>query len=482
MGSILWKRAGQPYQAEPESNPNVKRNLLIGSLIFALLAVIVILLTILHSMRTSRAPPPPWLPQFLVPLWGSKNRSSQRYRPAPLSPTSLPNSDPNTAGAPPPTTAGVNRNTSVRSIMTLPEYRPVPRDGYERTIGREGERAGMDVVVEFPESIEEEEARREEHMEALYQLRRARAAQIEALAGSRPSAASTAAASRQVERGRSGRTGAAQVPPSAYLETAATAAAHSSASLSTLASILAAENDRRVSQVAYAEIGTARHDGSRVRASSDHDRDPLLSSAASMGGLSANHSRNNSATDSHLRSPSGLSLALSTSSALTVTDGRRSHSSSRTERRRSEDFFNGATASTALLTTSENSPSIQIDIPTPTISPANSTASRHTPRVPSITTTGPEITNTGMNQPRGSVDLAELSPPPDYSAGGLPDYASPLVANRPWEMPTGEIGAGGASVTAQRTAPVVPEVRVTPVRTEERLSRRERRERDDWMG
>src|SRR5690606_23092831 len=166
-------------------------------------------------------------------------------------------------------------------------------------IGREGERAGMDVVVEFPESAEEEEARREEHMEALYQLRQARAAQLEAIAGSRPSAASTAAANRQIERGRSGRSGVAQVPPSAYLETAATAVAHSSTSLSTLASILAAENDRRVSEVAYAEIGTARHDGSRVRASSDHDRDPLLSSAASMGGLSANHSRNNSGTGSH---------------------------------------------------------------------------------------------------------------------------------------------------------------------------------------
>src|SRR5690606_3513457 len=57
------------------------------------------------------------------------------------------------------TTADVNRNTSVRSIMTLPEYRPQPLADRERTIAREGERAGMDVVIEGPETVEESEQR-----------------------------------------------------------------------------------------------------------------------------------------------------------------------------------------------------------------------------------------------------------------------------------------------------------------------------------
>ena len=44
-------------------------------------------------------------------------------------------------------------------------------------------------------------------------------------------------------------------------------------------------HDRRVSSVSYAELGLARHDGSRLRADSvESDHRPLLDSAASMGG------------------------------------------------------------------------------------------------------------------------------------------------------------------------------------------------------
>ena len=74
-------------------------------------------------------------------------------------------------------TNGVDRNTSVRSIMTLPVYRPSPLPS-ERLIAREGERAGVDTVVEFPETADEEEARREEDMQALYQIRQARRREI----------------------------------------------------------------------------------------------------------------------------------------------------------------------------------------------------------------------------------------------------------------------------------------------------------------
>src|SRR5437762_7384266 len=41
--------------------------------------------------------------------------------------------------------AGVDRNTSVRRVMTLPVYSQSPKET-EQVIGREGERAGMDTV------------------------------------------------------------------------------------------------------------------------------------------------------------------------------------------------------------------------------------------------------------------------------------------------------------------------------------------------
>ena len=62
--------------------------------------------------------------------------------------------------------AGIDRNTSVRSVMTLPAYAPTARDD-ERIIGREGERGGIDTVLEFPETAEDEEERRDNEMESL---------------------------------------------------------------------------------------------------------------------------------------------------------------------------------------------------------------------------------------------------------------------------------------------------------------------------
>ncbi|KAG9599721.1 hypothetical protein KCV04_g19601, partial [Aureobasidium melanogenum] len=69
--------------------------------------------------------------------------------------------------------AAVNRHTSIRSIATLPAYSAVPHEN-EGVLGREGERAGMDTVVEFPETTEEEEGRREAEMESLWQIRQQR--------------------------------------------------------------------------------------------------------------------------------------------------------------------------------------------------------------------------------------------------------------------------------------------------------------------
>ncbi|RMZ87715.1 hypothetical protein DV736_g5052, partial [Chaetothyriales sp. CBS 134916] len=179
-------------------------------------------------------------------------------------------------------TAGVDRNTSVRSVMTLPAYQQSPKEG-EQVLGREGERAGMDTVVEFPETQEEEEVRREDQMESLYQIRIARRREIaerEERRRERREARSRGDFARLEELRQESRA-------------RATAAGSSStenlnAGLSASAATLIAEHqsrgrDRRVSSVAYADVGHVRHDGTRLRANSaESERGALLAGAAPM--------------------------------------------------------------------------------------------------------------------------------------------------------------------------------------------------------
>ena len=183
-------------------------------------------------------------------------------------------------------TAVVDRHTSVRSIATLPAYKSTAHDT-EQILGREGERGGIDVVIEFPETAEEEETRRDEDMEALYQIRLARR---------------TLATERQ-ERRRLRREARdrgdlealeilrimsrSRAESAARLTTLAGAAGASNSSLPS--SVLTAEHltplerERRIPSVSYADVGLARHDGTRVRASSDGADFPLLEGAALMG-------------------------------------------------------------------------------------------------------------------------------------------------------------------------------------------------------
>jgi hypothetical protein len=179
--------------------------------------------------------------------------------------------------------AGVDRNTSVRSVMTLPPYSQAPKET-EQVIGREGERAGMDTVVEFPEDPTEEEARREEEMESLYQIRQARRQEIadrEQRRQERREARTRGDWARLEELTRESRARA----ESARL--GATAVNGSSTNVS--AATLLAEHqsrgqERRVSAVTYASLGHVRHDGTRLRANSDEsERGALLGAAASMG-------------------------------------------------------------------------------------------------------------------------------------------------------------------------------------------------------
>ncbi|ERF72381.1 hypothetical protein EPUS_07543 [Endocarpon pusillum Z07020] len=220
--------------------------------------------------------------------------------------------------------AGVDRNTSVRSVMTLPAYSQAPKES-EQVIGREGERAGMDTVVEFPETVDEEEARRDEEMESLYQIRLARRREVEERER------------RRQERREARARGDFERLEELRLQSRLRAEAANAGSTTDLtAATMLAEHqsrgrDRRVSSVSYADVGHVRHDGSRLRANSeDSERGGLLDGAAPMGegpsqgpSQGPSHSRVASGSSSFFsflphprlrgRSPSSLSISTAAS-------------------------------------------------------------------------------------------------------------------------------------------------------------------------
>ena len=217
---------------------------------------------------------------------------------------------------------GIDRNTSVRSVITLPAYNPSLNPS-ERLIAREGERAGIDTVVEFPETVEEEESRREEDMEALYQIRLARRREGEEREERR----------RQRQEARElgdwARLEQLRLESQARARARANSAASSTSSLTPMAtagsSALIAEHsartasrERRVSSVSYADLGLARHDGSRLRADSveSNDQRPLLDSAASMGGSRRSSLFRQTPSSSHRRAPSAESFMTADSDLL----------------------------------------------------------------------------------------------------------------------------------------------------------------------
>ncbi|KAF1838832.1 hypothetical protein BDW02DRAFT_338754 [Decorospora gaudefroyi] len=215
--------------------------------------------------------------------------------------------------------AGVDRNTSVRSVMTLPAYSSAPRE-HERVLAREGERAGMDNVIELPETVDEEERQRDEEMESLYQIRLARRVE-----------AAEREARRQARREARAR-GDSQAL--ADIRRRAEEAADLSVSQMLIAEHQARtrSRDRRVSSVAYGDLGVARHDGTRLRAnSSESDNRPLLDSAASFSGQSG-RSRGytgntlDSGRDAHQRGLSITSLESRASDDYEFADASRSNS------------------------------------------------------------------------------------------------------------------------------------------------------------
>ncbi|KAL2827415.1 hypothetical protein BDW59DRAFT_171409 [Aspergillus cavernicola] len=194
--------------------------------------------------------------------------------------------------------AAIRRDTSIRSIISLPAYSYTPKPT-EQVIAREGEREGMDMVVEFPETVDEEEGRREEMMESLYQIRLQRRQEIaerEARRQERREARARGDFIRLEQLRVDNRTRANS------RESVNGSATNVSAAVA-LAEAQSRGRDRRISSVSYADVGYVRHDGSRLRASSrDSDSRPLLNDAAGMSaegpdrssGLISVHSRGES--------------------------------------------------------------------------------------------------------------------------------------------------------------------------------------------
>lgn len=167
---------------------------------------------------------------------------------------------------------GVDRNTSVRSVITLPAYSYTPRES-DIVIGREGDRAGMDTVVEFPETAEDEENRREAEMESLYQIRQRRRQE----AAERSERRRRRRQARQ--RGDFGTVAALRQESQRATEQQMTAG-----SAALISEHETRSRGRKVSAVQYGALGVAKHDGSRVRANSnDSDNRPLLDTAGDLG-------------------------------------------------------------------------------------------------------------------------------------------------------------------------------------------------------
>ncbi|OPB37900.1 hypothetical protein A0O28_0101840 [Trichoderma guizhouense] len=164
----------------------------------------------------------------------------------------------------------VDRNTSVRSVMTLPAYRQMASTN-EQVLGREGERDGIDVIVDLP-TEEELEALRDEEMESMYQIRLARRQMIEEQQ------------QRRVERQEARRRGDTAALADIRVRTRA---ANNSTAIDELRREMERAKENRnlsVSSVSYADVGLARHDGTRIRAnSSESERVGLLSDSASIG-------------------------------------------------------------------------------------------------------------------------------------------------------------------------------------------------------
>ncbi|KAL3421359.1 hypothetical protein PVAG01_07804 [Phlyctema vagabunda] len=316
--------------------------------------------------------------------------------------------------------AGVDRNTSVRSVMTLPAYRLSALEN-EQVLGREGERGGIDTVVEFPEGADEEEQRREEEMEALYQVRLARRRENEERDERRRL--------RREARERSDWVALRELQNQSRTETAANAG-RSVAELRAEHDRLKAERQRAVSSVSYGDLGVARHDGTRLRANSEEsERQGLLGDAASIAASSRYHRRDHSSVSV---------ISIDTMNSDLPSPGlTRSRANSRAE----SPLRRGSTNPSLVATDRAGSSPEIID---------HETGSEDAP-----SNSPPGYENISLETPRS--ENGPLEPPPDYS--------SPVLDR-------GEAGPSIDSVMPTRDGPVGERIAQDTLPTHERRASR----------
>ncbi|KAI9369766.1 hypothetical protein BJX61DRAFT_536166 [Aspergillus egyptiacus] len=291
------------------SNGQNKVVIVISAVVVFVVAFLVIVYFVLRSLRRMECRPRYIPGKFLKDRWTRWNvGASYGQVPGGSSSNQAGLAENQTTVQNPQTdsTAGIRRDTSIRSIITLPAYSSTPKPT-EQVIAREGEREGMDVVVEFPETADEEEARREELMESLYQIRLQRRQEIaerEARRRERREARERGDLIRleQLRAERREQANSRESPNGSTTNVPAAVA---------LAEAQSRGRERRISSVTYADVGYVRHDGSRIRASSrDSDSRPLLTDAAAISGEGPD--RSSGLTSLHSRGESyssALSLA-----------------------------------------------------------------------------------------------------------------------------------------------------------------------------
>ncbi|TPX19080.1 uncharacterized protein E0L32_011241 [Thyridium curvatum] len=328
---LQWRDAA----SEPRDQDKQRAiTFIVAGVIIGIIAVV--FLVIMIRVIRVRHPEPKYIPTpFLKRLWRNWNvlGTKGRYQPqgdedameAALDSTrsNMRERNPggeNRASGPPPSRSGsaaVDRNTSVRSVMTLPAYNP-RASHEERVIGREGERDGIDIVVEMP-TAEDEESMRDEEMEAMYQIRLARRRQL-------------AERQERREQRRDARARGDTATLEGIRDQARSAATTNTAEIAELRAEHTRARGRReraVSSVSYHDLGVARHDGTRIRATStESERVGLLSDAASMAqerterrssGLSLQTTR--SSHDETL-GPEAAAAAMATTTTTTATTAR----------------------------------------------------------------------------------------------------------------------------------------------------------------
>ena len=346
-----------------------------------------------------------------------------------------------------------NRNRgSIRSILTLPTYHPSPRAD-EQLIAREGERAGVDTVVEYPETQDEEEARREADMAALYEIRQVRRREIEER-NERRAARAEARENRdwprleqlrlegvarqqaraQAERERTGSVSGSSLTLLPTVSSSAmpeqgiggnyNSSTHPHSNNNSSQSLIAEHNartasrDRRISSVSYADLGLARHDGSRLRENSvDSDHRPLLEGAAIMGSGPAGHGGVGS-SGSNDNSRRG-SLFNTNTSIFRNSDGRlplhqhhRATSAESVVTTESEYAGAAAAAAAGMTTTGRGSGSGPAMITTPQTSSSSSSAAGQQ---------GPTVESSSPPPPAPMIG----EEPPQYE--DAPPYTSPIA-------------------------------------------------------